>query len=66
VAANANITLRDKITNIRTFKGQLIWTEEESDGNPATKFDVFRIAPVIDGFGNVVEKSVLAKRAEVQ
>jgi hypothetical protein len=66
VAANANITLRDKITNIRTFKGQLIWTEEESDGNPATTFDVFRVSPVIDGFGNVVEKAVLAKRAEVQ
>ncbi|AVD99230.1 hypothetical protein SEA_BILLNYE_28 [Streptomyces phage BillNye] len=66
VAANANITLRDKLTNIRTFKGQLIWTEEESDGNPATKFDVFRVSPVIDGFGNVVEKAVLAKRAEVQ
>jgi hypothetical protein len=66
VAANANITLRDKLTNIRTYKGQLIWTEEESDGNPATTFDVFRVSPVIDGFGNVVEKAVLAKRAEVQ
>jgi hypothetical protein len=66
VAANANITLRDKLTNIRTFNGQPIWTEEESDGNPATTFDVFRVSPVIDGFGNVVEKSVLAKRAEVQ
>lgn len=66
VAANTNVTLRDKLTNIRTLKGQVIWTEEESDGNSPTKFDVFRVSPVIDGFGSVVEKAVLAKRAEVQ
>lgn len=63
---NANITLRDKVANIRTLKGQTIWSEEESDGNPPTKFDVASVSPVIDGFGQVVEKVALLKRSEVQ
>lgn len=66
VPARTLVTLRDKVTNIRTRKGQVVWSEEESDGNPATTFDVFRVSPVIDGFGNVVEKAILAKRSEVQ
>lgn len=63
---STNITMRDKVTNIRTLKGQVLWSEEESDGNPATTFDVFRVSPVLDGFGNAVEKVVIAKRSEVQ
>jgi len=63
---NTNITMRDKVTNIRTLKGQVLWSEEEADGNPPTVFDVFRVSPVIDGFGNAVEKVVIAKRSEVQ
>ena len=63
---HANITLRDKVTNIRTLRGQVLWSEEESDGNPPTTFDVFRVSPVVDGFGQPVEKVALVKRAEVQ
>lgn len=67
VSASTNITMRDKVTNIRTLKGDvIIWSEEESSGNPATVFDVFRVSPVMDGFGQVVEKVALLKRAEVQ
>ena len=62
----ADITQRDKVKNIRTLRGQTIWSEEESDGNTPTIFDVFKIAPVVDGFGMPVEKVVLVKRAEVQ
>jgi hypothetical protein len=60
---NADITLRDKVTNIRTLRGQVLWSEEESDGNPATTFEVFRISPEIDGFGNAIGKIALVKRA---
>jgi hypothetical protein len=63
---STNITMRDKVTNVRTLQGQVLWSEEESDGNPATTFDVFRVSPVIDGFGNAIEKVVIAKRSEVQ
>jgi len=64
--SNTNVTLRDKVTNIRTLSGRVLWTEEESDGNPPTTFDVFRVSPVIDAFGLVVEKVALVKRAQVQ
>ena len=60
---NADITLRDKVTNIRTLRGQVLWSEEESDGNPPTTFEVFRISPEIDGFGNLIGKIALVKRA---
>jgi len=66
VSFRTNVTLRDKITNIRNLKGVIIWTEEESDGNPPTVFDVYQITPLIDGFGNAIEKVILAKRAGVQ
>ena len=66
VSSRTDISLRDKVTRIRTRKGVAIWTEEESSGNPATVFDVVRISPVVEPFGSVIEKKVLLKRAEVQ
>lgn len=63
---NADVTLRDRMVNIRTLTGQTLWSEEESNGNPPTTFDVFRVSPEIDGFGNVVGKIALLKRAVVQ
>lgn len=61
-----NVTLRDKITNIRTLKGVVIWSEIESDGSPATVFDIYQITPLIDGFGTPIEKIIIAKRSGVQ
>lgn len=63
---NADVTLRDRVTNIRTLRGQTLWSEEESDGNPPTSFDVFRVSPEIDAFGNLMGKIALVKRAVVQ
>lgn len=63
---NADVTLRDRMTNIRTLRGQVLWSEEESNGNPATSFDVFRVSPEIDAFGNLMGKIALVKRAVVQ
>jgi hypothetical protein len=63
---NADVTLRDRISNIRTLRGQSLWSEEESDGNPPTTFDVFRVSPDIDAFGNMMGKIALIKRAVVQ
>ncbi|XAO35228.1 head-to-tail stopper [Streptomyces phage Francob] len=63
---NADVTLRDRVTNIRTLSGQVLWSEEESNGNPATTFEVFRVSPEIDGFGNMIGKIALLKRAVVQ
>jgi hypothetical protein len=66
VSSMTNVTLRDKVRNIRTIKGRVIWSEEESDNNLPTIFDIYRVNPSIDAFGNVIEKNILAKRAEVQ
>jgi hypothetical protein len=63
---NADITLRDRVMNIRTLRGQTLWSEEESNGNPPTVFDVFRVSPDVDGFGNLVGKIALVKKAVVQ
>ena len=63
---NGDVTLRDRVTNIRTLSGQVLWSEEESSGNPATTFEVFRVSPEIDGFGNMIGKIALIKRAVVQ
>lgn len=63
---NADVTLRDRMINIRTLRGQTLWSEEESNGNPPTTFDVFRVSPDVDGFGNLVGKTALVKRAVVQ
>lgn len=61
-----NISLRDKVTNIRSAQGIPLWTERDSDGNPPTIFDVVRISPVVDAFGGVLESLVLLKRADTQ
>lgn len=63
---NADLTLRDRVMNIRTLTGQTLWSEEESNGNPPTAFDVFRVSPDVDGFGNLVGKTALVKKAVVQ
>lgn len=63
---NADVTLRDRVTNIRTLRNQVLWSDEESSGNPPTTFDVFRVSPEIDGFGNMIGKIALIKRAVVQ
>jgi len=61
---NADITLRDRVTNIRT-PWPVIWSEEESDGNPPTTFDVFRVSPRLMDW-NLIGKIALVKRAVVQ
>lgn len=64
--ASVNITKRDRITNVRDWKGNIIWREEEMDGSPATVFEVRGITPIINPFGRHVENIALLERAEVQ
>lgn len=64
--AHINITKRDRITNVRDRNGNIIWREEEIEGNPPTIFEVRGITPVINPFGRHVENTGLLERAEVQ
>jgi hypothetical protein len=64
-APHVVLTKRDRITNVRNQKGEIVWKEEESDNN-ATVFDVLGVTPVLDPFGNHVENLAFLKRAGVQ
>lgn len=66
VSPDTNITKRDRVTRIRDAEGNVVWKENEVDGEPATVFNVMGITPVPGPFGAVMEYSVLLKRAEVQ
>lgn len=60
------ISKRDKVINIRSRKnGEVLWREEEIDGWPPTTFNVLGVTPVLF-LGNIIEKSVLLERSEVQ
>lgn len=64
--ANAMISKRDKVVNIRSKStGEVLWKEEEIDGFPPTTFNVLGVTPVLF-LGKIVEKSALLERSEVQ
>lgn len=60
------LTKRDRVTDISNATGEIIWTEEEIEGNPSTIFLAMGSTPVIDPFGNHIESTCLLQRAEVQ
>ena len=59
------ITRRDRITDIRDSKGNLIWIEEESTDRP-TVFEVTGVTPVTDPFGVHINNFSLLQRAQNQ
>lgn len=59
------ITRRDRITDIRDSKGNLVWIEEESTNLP-TVFEVAGVTPVTDPFGMHMKNFILLQRAENQ
>lgn len=60
------ITKRDRITNVRDSRGNIIWREEEFGSFKPTVFDVRGVTPSLDPFGSLVEYFVLLERAEIQ
>lgn len=60
------ITRRDRITNIRDPKGNVIWREEERLDNAPTVFSVVGVTPLIDPFGKHMESMALLERVETQ
>lgn len=63
---NIGITRRDRITNIRDPKGNIIWREEERTDNAPTVFSVVGVTPLIDPFGRHMESMALLERVETQ
>lgn len=64
--ANTKISRRDRITNIRDPRGNILWREEERSDNAPTIFNVVGVTPVIDPFGKHVESVALLERVETQ
>lgn len=63
---SVKISKRDRITNIRDLKGNIIWVEEERSDLAPTIFNVAGVVPVIDAFGKHIENVALLERAEDQ
>lgn len=64
------LSKRDRVTNIRNSKGQILWKDEET--NPlatsnwrATQFDVLGVTPEVDAFGVHTANVAMCEKAEV-
>lgn len=64
--ARVRLSRRDRITNIRDNKGNIIWREEERADQAPTVFEVTGITPVVDPFGRHIENMALLERADTQ
>ena len=62
---NLELSKRDRIYNIKSSNGHLVWKEEEHNG-AATVFEVLGVTPIMDPFGRHIENHALLQRAEVQ
>lgn len=64
--ANVRLTKRDRVTNIRNNRGEIIWKEEELPSSPPTVFDVMGVTPIVDPFGKHIESFALLERSQLQ
>lgn len=60
------MTLREKITNVRTEHGIVIWKELDFPTETPTVFEVIGSTPMTDPFGDVVAYNTTIKRSENQ
>lgn len=63
------ITKRDRVTNIRTKDGTILWRDEEDENSAtptkATIFNVNGVVPNLDPFNRHIDNFCLLERAEV-
>ena len=58
--------MRNKLTNIRTKRGTVIWSEINYPTETPTVFEIVGITPVTDPFGEIIAYNTMAKRSENQ
>lgn len=66
IRTSEKITLREKITNIRDYEGNIIWEELNFPSNTPTVFEVMSTTPMTDPLGGVIGYSSTVKRSENQ
>ena len=60
------LTFREKITNIRTLDGNIIWEEVDFPNNTPTVFEVMGVTPMTEPLGGIVGYNTTVKRSESQ
>jgi len=60
------ITSREKVTNIRDSKNNVIWTEINFPTETPTVFEIIGTTPITDPFGTVIGYNSALKRSENQ
>ena len=60
------ITFREKVTNIRSLDGKVIWEEINYPSNTPTVFEVIGTTPITDPYGGVLAYNTTVKRSENQ
>ena len=66
VRTSEKITVREKITNICSSDGDIIWEEVNFPTNTPTVFEVISTTPLTDPFGKILGYNSSMKRSENQ
>mgnify|MGYP003325663752 FL=1 len=66
VRTSEKLNMRNKLTNVRTKKGTVIWSEINYPTETPTVFEIIGITPVTDPFGEIIAYNTMAKRSENQ
>lgn len=66
VRTSEKLTIREKITNICSSDGEVIWEEVNFPSNTPTVFEVIGTTPLTDPFGKILGYNSSMKRSENQ
>lgn len=66
VRSSERLTIREKITNVRTEHGVVIWRELDFPTETPTVFEVIGSTPMTDPFGDTLAYNTTMKRSENQ
>jgi hypothetical protein len=66
VRTNEKLSIRDKITNVRTDHGEVIWSELDFPNDTPTVFEVIGATPMTDPFGDILAWNATLKRSDNQ
>lgn len=66
IRTSTKLTFREKITNIRSADGTIIWEEVNFPNNTPTVFEVMGVTPMTEPLGGIVGYNTTVKRSESQ
>jgi hypothetical protein len=66
VRTSERLTMREKVTNVRDARDNVVWSEINFPTETPTVFEVIGTTPITDPFGNVLGYNSSMKRSENQ